>query len=48
MPTNVMASISPTDSRTILLSWVPAFDGNSPLLRYIIEQKEDGKEIQGS
>ncbi|XP_071796641.1 protein sidekick-2-like isoform X2 [Asterias amurensis] len=41
MPTNVMATISPTDSRTILLSWVPAFDGNSPLLRYIIEQKED-------
>ncbi|XP_022080215.1 protein sidekick-2-like isoform X2 [Acanthaster planci] len=40
-PTNVASRISPSDSRTVELSWVAPFDGNSPLLRYIIEQKED-------
>ncbi|XP_038069656.1 protein sidekick-2-like isoform X2 [Patiria miniata] len=40
-PTNVLSRISSSDSRTIELSWVAPFDGNSPLLRYIIEQKED-------
>ncbi|XP_071813143.1 protein sidekick-1-like isoform X3 [Apostichopus japonicus] len=40
-PVSLQASISPSDSRTITLTWVAPFDGNTPLLRYIIDQKED-------
>ncbi|XP_071504823.1 protein sidekick-2-like [Diadema antillarum] len=40
-PLNVVAQQSLTESRTIIVSWMPGFNGNSPLIRYILEQKED-------
>ncbi|XP_033119268.1 protein sidekick-2-like isoform X2 [Anneissia japonica] len=40
-PMNLVAALSSTNTRTILLTWSPGFDGNSPLTRYIVEQKED-------
>uniref|UniRef100_A0A673G3M5 Protein sidekick-1-like n=1 Tax=Sinocyclocheilus rhinocerous TaxID=307959 RepID=A0A673G3M5_9TELE len=40
-PRNLQVALNATDSRTVLLSWVRPFDGNSPLLRYIIELSEN-------
>ncbi|XP_067259435.1 protein sidekick-1 [Chanodichthys erythropterus] len=40
-PRNLQVSLNETDSRTVLLSWVRPFDGNSPLLNYIIELSEN-------
>lgn len=40
-PQSLRAAISSSDSRTITLTWVAPFNGNTPLLRYIISQKED-------
>ncbi|KAK7162105.1 hypothetical protein R3I94_004680 [Phoxinus phoxinus] len=40
-PRNLQVSLNETDSRTVLLSWVRPFDGNSPLLHYIIELSEN-------
>uniref|UniRef100_A0A672MXE1 Sidekick cell adhesion molecule 1 n=1 Tax=Sinocyclocheilus grahami TaxID=75366 RepID=A0A672MXE1_SINGR len=40
-PRNLQVALNETDSRTVLLSWVRPFDGNSPLLRYIIELSEN-------
>ncbi|TRY83068.1 hypothetical protein DNTS_013530, partial [Danionella cerebrum] len=34
-------ALNETDSRTVLLSWARPFDGNSPLLHYIIELSEN-------
>lgn len=42
-PRNLQVALNETDSRTVLLSWVRPFDGNSPLLRYIIELSENSK-----
>lgn len=42
-PRNLQVSLNETDSRTVLLSWVRPFDGNSPLLHYIIELSENSK-----
>ncbi|XP_071965988.1 protein sidekick-2-like isoform X2 [Antedon mediterranea] len=40
-PLNLIAQLSNVQARTIVLSWTPGFDGNSPLVRYIVEQQED-------
>ncbi|KAG5278462.1 hypothetical protein AALO_G00099230 [Alosa alosa] len=40
-PRNLQAALNATDSRTVHLSWVRPFDGNSPLLHYIIELSEN-------
>ncbi|XP_028829120.1 protein sidekick-1 isoform X2 [Denticeps clupeoides] len=40
-PRNLQASLNETDSRTVHLSWVRPFDGNSPLLYYIVELSEN-------
>ncbi|XP_057188349.1 protein sidekick-1 isoform X2 [Triplophysa rosa] len=40
-PRNLQVALNETDSRTVLLSWVRPFDGNSPLLHYIIELSEN-------
>lgn len=42
-PRNLQVALNETDSRTVLLSWVRPFDGNSPLLHYIIELSENSK-----
>ncbi|KAI1884631.1 hypothetical protein AGOR_G00228370 [Albula goreensis] len=40
-PRNLQASLNESDSRTVDLSWVRPFDGNSPLLHYIVELSEN-------
>ncbi|XP_035260908.1 protein sidekick-1 isoform X3 [Anguilla anguilla] len=40
-PRNLQASLNATDSRSVDLSWVRPFDGNSPLLHYIVELSEN-------
>ncbi|XP_058891430.1 protein sidekick-1-like isoform X2 [Acipenser ruthenus] len=40
-PRNLQASLNVSDSRTVGLSWVPPFDGNSPLLYYVVELSEN-------
>ncbi|XP_030834826.1 protein sidekick-2 [Strongylocentrotus purpuratus] len=40
-PQGVTATKSQDQDRTIIVSWLPVFDGNSALIRYILEQKED-------
>ncbi|XP_036384090.1 protein sidekick-1 isoform X2 [Megalops cyprinoides] len=40
-PRNLQASLNATDSRTVDLTWVRPFDGNSPLLHYILELSEN-------
>ncbi|MGH0129283.1 UNVERIFIED_CONTAM: hypothetical protein FKN15_038666 [Acipenser sinensis] len=40
-PRNLQASVNVSDSRTVGLSWVPPFDGNSPLLYYVVELSEN-------
>ncbi|KAJ8253833.1 hypothetical protein COCON_G00204450 [Conger conger] len=40
-PRNLQASLNTNDSRKVDLSWVPPFDGNSPLLHYIVELSEN-------
>ncbi|RXM29017.1 Protein sidekick-1 [Acipenser ruthenus] len=40
-PRNLQASLNASDSRTVGLSWVPPFDGNSPLLYYVVELSEN-------
>ncbi|XP_028913332.1 protein sidekick-1 isoform X2 [Ornithorhynchus anatinus] len=40
-PQNLMASLNSSHSRTVILSWVRPFDGNSPLLYYIVELSEN-------
>ncbi|KFO25348.1 Protein sidekick-1 [Fukomys damarensis] len=38
---NLLASLSPSRSHAVVLSWVRPFDGNSPVLRYIVELSEN-------
>uniref|UniRef100_A0A6Q2Y236 Sidekick cell adhesion molecule 1a n=1 Tax=Esox lucius TaxID=8010 RepID=A0A6Q2Y236_ESOLU len=40
-PRSLSVSLNDSDSRSVLLSWVRPFDGNSPLLRYILELSEN-------
>uniref|UniRef100_A0A7N9AK39 Sidekick cell adhesion molecule 2a n=1 Tax=Mastacembelus armatus TaxID=205130 RepID=A0A7N9AK39_9TELE len=40
-PENPIAILSTTEKRTINLTWAQAFDGNSPLIRYILEVSEN-------
>ncbi|XP_041941993.1 protein sidekick-2 isoform X3 [Alosa sapidissima] len=40
-PENPMATLSLTEKRSINLTWAQAFDGNSPLIRYILEVSEN-------
>ncbi|CAM9401214.1 unnamed protein product [Lampetra planeri] len=40
-PVEVVARLSLTARRSVVLSWVRSYDGNSPLLRYILEATEN-------
>ncbi|XP_048186046.1 protein sidekick-1 isoform X1 [Perognathus longimembris pacificus] len=40
-PQNLLASLSPSHSHSVTLSWVRPFDGNSPVLYYIVELSEN-------
>ncbi|TNM96794.1 hypothetical protein fugu_014950 [Takifugu bimaculatus] len=40
-PENPIAVLSATEKRAINLTWAQAFDGNSPLIRYILEVSEN-------
>ncbi|KAM6157369.1 LOW QUALITY PROTEIN: protein sidekick-1 [Erethizon dorsatum] len=40
-PQNLLASLSPSRSHAVVLSWVRPFDGNSPVLHYIVELSEN-------
>ena len=44
-PENPMATLSPSEKRSINLTWAQAFDGNSPLIRYILEVSENSEWI---
>uniref|UniRef100_F6PJU3 Sidekick cell adhesion molecule 1 n=1 Tax=Equus caballus TaxID=9796 RepID=F6PJU3_HORSE len=40
-PQNLLASLNSAHSHTVMLSWVRPFDGNSPVLYYIVELSEN-------
>ncbi|XP_049758675.1 protein sidekick-1 isoform X3 [Elephas maximus indicus] len=40
-PQNLLASLNASHSHTVMLSWVRPFDGNSPVLYYIVEVSEN-------
>ncbi|XP_054992318.1 protein sidekick-1 isoform X1 [Sorex araneus] len=40
-PQNLLARLDASLSHTVVLSWVRPFDGNSPVLRYIVELSEN-------
>nr|XP_020469940.1 protein sidekick-1 isoform X2 [Monopterus albus] len=40
-PRSLMARLNDSDSRSVLLSWLRPFDGNSPLLYYLLELSEN-------
>ncbi|XP_015282694.1 PREDICTED: protein sidekick-1 [Gekko japonicus] len=40
-PQNLLATLNSSFSRSVILSWVRPFDGNSPVLRYIVELSEN-------
>lgn len=42
-PENPIALLSATEKRAINLTWAQAFDGNSPLIRYILEVSENSE-----
>lgn len=42
-PENPVALLSATEKRAINLTWAQAFDGNSPLIRYILEVSENSE-----
>lgn len=42
-PENPIAVLSTTEKRAINLTWAQAFDGNSPLIRYILEVSENSE-----
>lgn len=42
-PENPIAALSITEKRAINLTWAQAFDGNSPLIRYILEVSENSE-----
>lgn len=43
-PESPVAALSPQEKRAINLTWAKPFDGNSPLLRYVVEVSENSKE----
>lgn len=45
-PENPVALLSTTEKRAINLTWAQAFDGNSPLIRYILEVSENSERHQ--
>lgn len=38
-----MATLSTSERRAINLTWTKPFDGNSPLIRYVLEMSENSK-----
>uniref|UniRef100_A0A671U5A3 Sidekick cell adhesion molecule 1 n=1 Tax=Sparus aurata TaxID=8175 RepID=A0A671U5A3_SPAAU len=40
-PRSLTAHLNDSDSRSVLLSWLRPFDGNSPLLHYLLELSEN-------
>ncbi|XP_039216202.1 protein sidekick-1 isoform X2 [Crotalus tigris] len=40
-PQNLLATLNSSFSRSVILSWVRPFDGNSPVLHYIVEVSEN-------
>uniref|UniRef100_A0A8C0N1M6 Sidekick cell adhesion molecule 1 n=1 Tax=Canis lupus familiaris TaxID=9615 RepID=A0A8C0N1M6_CANLF len=40
-PQNLLATLNSSHSHTVMLSWVRPFDGNSPVLYYIVELSEN-------
>jgi len=38
-PINVYAALSPTHPRSVNLTWQPSFDGNNPIIKYIIQAR---------
>ncbi|KAM3864644.1 LOW QUALITY PROTEIN: protein sidekick-1-like [Diretmus argenteus] len=40
-PRSLAARLNDSDSRSVLLSWLRPFDGNSPLLHYLLELSEN-------
>ncbi|XP_032182933.1 protein sidekick-1 isoform X3 [Mustela erminea] len=40
-PQNLLANLNSSHSHTVMLSWVRPFDGNSPVLYYIVELSEN-------
>lgn len=42
-PESPVAALSPQEKRAINLTWAKPFDGNSPLLRYVVEVSENSK-----
>uniref|UniRef100_A0A670YH85 Sidekick cell adhesion molecule 1 n=1 Tax=Pseudonaja textilis TaxID=8673 RepID=A0A670YH85_PSETE len=40
-PQNLFATLNSSFSRSVILSWVRPFDGNSPVLHYIVEVSEN-------
>lgn len=42
-PENPTALLSSSEKRAIDLAWAKPFDGNSPLIRYILEVSENSK-----
>ena len=42
-----MATLSTAERRAINLTWAKPFDGNSPLLRYVLEMSENSKPPPG-
>ncbi|XP_062868629.1 protein sidekick-1 isoform X2 [Trichomycterus rosablanca] len=46
-PRNLQASLNSTDSRSVHLSWMRPFDGNSPLLHYVVELSENNSPWRG-
>ncbi|OBS57850.1 hypothetical protein A6R68_11028 [Neotoma lepida] len=45
-PQNLLASLSPARSHSVTLSWVRPFDGNSPVLYYIVQLSENTRTYQ--
>lgn len=45
-PENPIALLSLTERRAINLTWARAFDGNSPLIRYILEVSENSESFR--
>lgn len=38
-----MATLSTAEKRAVNLTWAKPFDGNSPLLRYVLEMSENSE-----
>lgn len=42
-PEHPVATLSTSEKRAINLTWAKPFDGNSPLIRYILEMSENSE-----